>query len=55
MSIDVQLCNDFKQFVSFHCHVVVMLIVALKELWTSTAEGKWQISWQGIPTGQYLR
>lgn len=28
-------CNDFKQFISLHCHVVVMLVVGFTELWTS--------------------
>lgn len=47
-STDIKLCNDFKQYISLCCHVVVMLVVALKELWTSTAESKWQVSWQGM-------
>ena len=60
VSIDFKLCNDFKHFISLHCHVVVMLVVAFKELWTSTAEGKWQRSWQGmsyrsIPTDDFLQ
>lgn len=45
---DFKLCNDFKQLISLCCHVVVMLVVAFKELWTSAAEGEWQVSWQKI-------
>jgi len=48
VSVDTKLCNDFKQFISLYCHVVVMFVAAFKELWTSTGEGKWQISWQGV-------
>lgn len=59
MSIAFKLHNDLKQFISLHCHVVVMVVVAFQELWTSTAEGKWRIGWQGvsyrsIPTDDFL-